>query len=134
MARQKHSIGDIVLKNYKFIRDYYERAIRSQKIFVLTEGQEEFQKIMLSANEKEEILVPALTSWIEKHVQEDLWERCKTAIRQHKLMVVEKKKHEYKTFRIPINLFYDITFYAEKVKLSKFEAMKQAIEIASKML
>jgi macrodomain Ter protein organizer (MatP/YcbG family) len=134
MARPKHSIGDVVLKNYKFIHDYYERAIRSQKIFIPFEGQEKFQNIMLSANEKEEVLVPTLTNWIEKYISEDLWERCKTAIRQHKLMVVKKKKHDYKTFRIPINLFYDITFYAEKANLTKFEAMKQAIDIASKML
>src|ERR1700735_992423 len=100
MARPKHSIGDVVLKNYKFIHDYFERAIRSQKIFIPFEGQEEFKKISLYANEKEK-LVPVLTSWIEKYITEDLWERCKTAIRQHKLMVVKKQKHEYKTFRIP---------------------------------
>ena len=115
-------------------RDYYERAIRSQKIFIPVEGQEEFQKIMLSANEKEDALIPILKNWIEKYVPEDLWGRCKTAIRQHRLMVVKKKKYEYKTFRVPINLFYDITSYAEKANLPKFEAMKQAIDIASNML
>jgi hypothetical protein len=132
MARPKHSIGDVVLKNYRFIHGYFERAIRSQKIFIPFKGQEEFKKIMLSANKKEN-LVPVLINWIEKYIPEDLWERCKTAIRQHKLMVVKKKKHEYKTFRIPKDLFYDITFYAEKVNLPKFEAMKKAIDIASKL-
>lgn len=138
MARPKHSIEDIVSKNYRFISDYFERGIQHQRIFKFYsngghEAKEEFNKILLSANKKED-LVPALTAWIEKHVPDDLWNRCKTAMRQNKLMVIKKQKYEYKTFRIPKDLFYDITFYAEEVNLSKFEAMKQAIDIASKML
>jgi hypothetical protein len=133
MTRPKHSVRDVVLKNYRFIHDYFERAIRSQKIFIPFEGQEEFKKIMLYANEKEG-LITALTNWIEKYVPEDLQKRCKTAIRQHNLMVVKKQKHEYKTFRIPKDLFYDITFYAEKVNLPKIKAMKKAIDIASEIL
>lgn len=107
--------------------------MRSQKIFIPFEGQEAFQKIMLVTNGKEG-LVDSLTAWIEKYIPDDLWSRCKTAIRQHRLMIVKKKKYEYKTFRVPINLFYDLTSYAEKANLTKFEAMQQAIDIASKML
>ena len=149
MARPKHSIQDIVSSNYRFIHDYFERAIQHQRIFKYYsdeahEAKEEFKKILLSANkndgkdQKHEDLiatrVTALTSWIEKYIPEDMWKRCKTAIRQHKLMVIKNQKYEYKTFRIPKDLFYDITFYAEKVSLSKFAAMKQAIDVASKML
>lgn len=140
MARPKHSIEDIVSKNYRFISDYFERGIQHQRIFKFYsngghDAKEAFNKILLAANKnKKEDSMVDLTNWIEKHVPEDLWERCKTALRQHKLMVVKKQKYEYKTFRIPKDLFYDITFYAEEAKLSKFEAMKQAIDIASKML
>ncbi len=134
MARPKHSTGDVVLKNYSFIRDYFDRAIRLQKNFIPSEGLEEFKKLMLSANEKEKLIPDDLTNWIEKYIAEDLWGRCKTAIRQHRLMVVKNQRREYKTFRIPNDLFYDITFYAKKANLSKFEAMKQAIDIASEKL
>ena len=138
MARPKHSIEDIVSKHYQFISDYFERGIQHQRIFKFysdkgDEAKEDFNKLLLASNKSKEDSIIALTNWIEEHLAEDLWGRCKTALRQHNLMVIKKQKYEYKTFRIPKDLFYDITFYAEETKLSKFAAMKQAIDIASTM-
>lgn len=73
-----------------------------------------------------------MSNWIEKYIPAEKWERCKTAIRQDTLM--KKQKYEYKTFRIPRSLSWDINHYAERVGLTKFAAMRQAIDIATKLL
>ena len=136
MARKKLPIDEIVSTHRAFIVDYFDRAIRNQKILVFEdlayEAKEEFKKISLSANKNEVVVL--MCSWIEKYIPLEIWERCKTAIRQHKLMTINKKKYEYKTFRIPKDLFFDIQFYAKRIGLKKFAAMKQAIETANKLL
>jgi len=136
MARKKLSTEDIVSNHYHFVINYFDRAIRNRKILIYSdtayEAKDEFNKNLLYAN-KNESTVP-LSDWIDKHITPEEWVRCKTAIRQHKLMEVKKQKYEYKTFRIPNRLFYDIGYYAEKAGLTKFAAMQQAIDIATKLL
>lgn len=136
MARKKISIEELVSNHYRFIADYFDRAIRNQKILVYEdcayEAKDDFRKLTLYANENESASL--LCDWIGKHISLEKWERCKIAIRQHKLMTTNKKKYEYKTFRIPRDLSYDIMFYAEKIGLKKFAAMKHAIDVAMKLL
>ena len=136
MARKKLSISDVVSNHAVFVGEYFDREIKTEIVLKYDdcsyEAKEEFRKLSLYANNNESI--EALSSWIEKYIPVEKWECCKIAIRQHKLMTVKKKRYEYKTFRVPRALAYEIELYAEKVGLKKFAAIKKAIEIATKVL
>jgi macrodomain Ter protein organizer (MatP/YcbG family) len=136
MARKKISLEEVVLNHYWFIKDYFDRAIKNQKILVYEDNaydaKDEFNKLPLYANENKPEAVAPLSNWIEKYISAEKWGRCKTAIRQNALM--QRQKYEYKTFRIPRSLSWDINNYAERVGLTKFAAMQKAIDIATKLL
>lgn len=133
---KKLSVNDYVLNNLMFMKNYFARAIRNQKILIFDnerEARDEFNSITLYAND---ISIPHFVNWIEKYIypEPEIWERCKTAARQYRLMEAKKKKYEYKTFRIPRELSYEIELYAERIGLPKFAAMKQTIDVAMEAL
>ena len=133
MGRKKVPMEETLAAHYVFVANYFDRAIRTQKILRYTEDEyeakEAFKKLKLYANDNESVM--ALKGWITQYVS-DHWERCKTAIRQHTLM--QKQRYQYQTFRIPRDLSYAIKRYAEQAGLSKFAAMEQAIDLASNLL
>ena len=117
-----------------FIINYFDRAIGNKKILVYEdfayEAKDAFKRLPLYANDTTSIT--QLSDWIGKYISSEKWESCKTAIRQDRLM--KKKRYEYKTYRIPRSLSYDIKHYASITGLTKFAAMQQAIDVAMKAL
>ena len=117
-----------------FITKYFDRAIINKKLLVYEdfayEAKDAFKRLPLYANDAASIT--QLSDWIDKYISSRQWESCKTAIRQNRLM--QKKRYEYKTYRIPRSLSYDIEHYASITGLTKFAAMQQAIDVAMKAL
>ena len=133
MTMKKLSTYDYVLNNFIFIKNYLDLSIRAKKLLYLEsfeyKAKEEFRNLPLNDNET---AINQWSNWIVNYVSSREWERCKTAIRQHRFM--QKKRYDYKTFRIPRRLSYQIEYYASLTGLTKFAAMQQAIDAAIEAL
>jgi macrodomain Ter protein organizer (MatP/YcbG family) len=144
MARTKQSLSDYLTNrptpnspiNLYLVNEYLTRAIRNKKILAYgnvaesKEAQDKFYKFSLAPNDNKFIV--KYGKWVEQYLTDTEWEKCKTAVRQK--VFAKKNRHQVKTFRISIDLWRKLRYYAEEKNLAMSEAIEEIIIAADKSL
>lgn len=136
MARTKQPIEYFLSNNLHLIHEYFSRAIRNEKLFSIyaedtnkaLAAKKEFKELLLGANSKESI--NHFATWIKEYISVKDWEKCKTAVRQK--MLAKKRKHKFKSFRVPSDIASKLSYYAKVKGVTNIKALEELIISAYK--
>lgn len=144
MARTKQSLSEYLSNkptakapnNLYLVKEYLIRAIRNEKILAYgkpvedQEAKNKFHKLSLAPNDYK--LIDKYAMWIEEYLTDKEWERCKTAVRQK--MHVKKNRYQFKSFRLSIDHWRKLRYYAQEKNISMSDAIEEIIVAADKSL
>lgn len=144
MARTKQSLSDYLTNrpilnapiNLYFVNEYLTRAIRNEKILAYgnaaedKEAQDKFHKLSLAPNDNK--FIAKYCKWIEQYLTDAEWEKCKTAVRQK--IFAKKNRYQVKSFRIPIDIWRKLRYYANEKNIAMSAAIEEIIIAADKSL